>query len=75
MEVFREASCQDLNLPKTRLPVIGDCSAVDSSLQHVWGQQVVQHAKSLGIALSNDGDAANVAAWPELLSQLNASYA
>ena len=35
---------------------------------------MVQHAKSLGIAFSNDGDTAYVAAWPELLLRLKASY-
>ena len=74
MEVFREASGQGLNLPKTRLLVVGDCSAVDPSLHQVCGLQVVQHAKSLGIAFSNDGDSANAAAWPELLLRLKASY-
>ena len=74
MEVFRAASGQGLNLPKTRLLVVGDCSAVDPSLQQVCGLQVVQHAKSLGIAFSNDGDTANAAAWPELLARLKTSY-
>ena len=74
MEVFREASGQGLNLPKTRLLVVGDYAAVDPSLQQVCGLQVVQHAKSLGIAFSNDGDTANAAAWPGLLSRLKASY-
>ena len=74
IEIFREASGQGLNLLKTRLLVVGDGSAVDPSLQQVCGLQVVQHAKSLGIAFSNDGDAANAAAWPELLSRLKASY-
>ena len=74
MEVFRRASGQGLNPPKTRLLVIGDTSAAECYPSSICGLQVVQDAKSLGISFSNTPATTCPELWEDLLTRVQASY-
>jgi hypothetical protein len=76
MAVFRRASGQSLNPPKTRLLVLGDTAALEPIPNRVCGLQVVQVAESLGIAFSNAPAAAKACpeVWAELVSRVTASF-